>query len=271
MERGADAGGGRWGLAGRACVVTGGSRGIGEACVREFAGLGARVLTCGRDGEALTRAAEGCQGLPGQVHTVVADVATAVGRAVLVARAQELFGAGGLHVLFNNVGTNIRKAAQDFTEAEYESLMQTNLRSAFALSQDFFPMLRAARDASVLFDSSVAGGPTAMQSGAVYAMTKAALNQLTRNLACEWGRLGIRVNAVAPWYTATPLALQVLQDDAYRARVLERTPLGRIGRPEDVAALAAFLAMPAAGYITGQVVAVDGGYSALGFWQLPGS
>lgn len=87
-----------------------------------------------------------------------------------------------------------------------------------------------------------------------------------RNLACEWAADGIRCNSVKPWYTATPLAMQVLADKQFEAAVLARTPMGRIAQPEDVSSLVAFLASPAAAYITGQCVAVDGGYSAMGFY-----
>jgi Tropinone reductase 1 len=96
-------------------------------------------------------------------------------------------------------------------------------------------------------------------------MSKAALIQLTRNLAVEWASKGIRVNAVAPWYIDTPLARQVLDDPAYAEAVIERTPMGRVGAPEEVARTIAFLCMPASGYITGQTLAVDGGFSVYGF------
>ena len=96
--------------------------------------------------------------------------------------------------------------------------------------------------------------------------TKAALNQLTRNLAVEWAADGVRVNAVCPWYTATPLANQVLKDESFRAKVLERTPAARVGEPAEVAAAVAFLVGPAASYVTGQCLAVDGGYSVKGLW-----
>ena len=245
---------------------------------------------CARTEEAVAETVGHMATLGLTVHGVVADVTTEEGKAALVAEAKQLFG-DALGVLVgrargrfprrgtdgrveprrsppqvNNVGKNIRNRTEDFSAAEYEDVMATNLTSAFSLCQKFFPMLKADGRGSVLFNSSVAGGPTCMRSGSVYAMTKAAMNQLTRNLSCEWAKFGIRVNAVAPWYTATPLALQVLQDEQYKREVLDRTPLGRIGQPEDVSGLMAFLCTPAAGYITGQVIAVDGGYSVMGFW-----
>mmetsp|Transcript_19522 Transcript_19522/g.30997 ORF Transcript_19522/g.30997 Transcript_19522/m.30997 type:complete len:110 (+) Transcript_19522:642-971(+) len=106
-----------------------------------------------------------------------------------------------------------------------------------------------------------------MFSGSVYSATKAAMNQFTKNLACEWGRDGIRVNCIAPWYTKTPLANQVLKDKVFEQNVIARTPMGRVGEPEEVANAVAFLALPAASYITGQTLAVDGGYSVLGFYM----
>ena len=98
-----------------------------------------------------------------------------------------------------------------------------------------------------------------LRTGSPYAMTKAALIQLTKNLACEWGGDNIRVNAIAPWYIRTPLAEQVLQNESYRDEVLDRTPLGRIGEPEDVANVGLFLASDASAYVTGQVISTCGG------------
>jgi len=145
--------------------------------------------------------------------------------------------------------------------------MSTNLDSTYRLCQLAHPLLAQAKAASIVMIGSVAGGPTSLKSGTVYAMTKAAMDQLTKNLACEWGPSnGIRVNCIKPWYTATPLAVPVLSNPAIAADIISCTPLGRVAQPDEVSGLVAFLCSAAACYITGQCISVDGGFSVRGWW-----
>ena len=251
-----------WQLNGQRALVTGGTKGIGRAIVEEILALGGQVHLVARSAEDVkaTVAELRERGLDASGEAL--DVSDPDSRTRLIENLQSSW--GGLDLLVNNVGTNIRKAAVDYRGDEYQRIMETNLTATFDLTIRAYPLLKASRPAAVVNILSVAG-LTHLKTGAPYGMSKAALQQLTRNLAVEWAGDGIRVNAVAPWYTRTPLANQVLQDDAFRQEVLDRTPLKRIADAEEVARAAVFLAMPAASYITGQCLAVDGGFTIYGF------
>ena len=256
----------QWRLDHRSAVVTGGTRGIGRAVVEQLATLGAKVIFAARD-EVRVRESETSLREDGHdVYGVVTDLSIREGRETLVDAIADRF--GQLDILVNNVGTNIRKPAASYSDDEIDTLFRTNLDSAFGLSRLCHPLLRKAGAGAIVNIASV-GGLTHICTGTPYAMTKAAMIQMSRNLAVEWAEDGIRVNAVAPWYIDTPLAREVLQDDDYRDSVLARTPMRRIGTADEVAGTVAFLCMPIASYITGQCLAVDGGFSVCGL-QVPG-
>ncbi|KOM39170.1 hypothetical protein LR48_Vigan03g255200 [Vigna angularis] len=164
----------------------------------------------------------------------------------------------------NNVGTNLRKPTIEYSAEEYSELMTVNLDSSFNLCQLAYPLLKASGKGCIVFLSSVAG-VTSMGTGSVYAASKAAINQLTKNLACEWAKDNIRSNCVVPWTTRTSLVQHLLQNQAFVDDVMSRTPLKRIAEPEEVSSLVTFLCLPAASYITGQVICVDGGVTVNGF------
>lgn len=250
-----------WSLEGKKALVTGGSKGIGQACVYEMASLGAEVIFSARDLAGMEAALEEAGPLRSRIHGVIADNTEPGDREKLVAAIRQRW--GRLDILVNNVGTNIRKPFEAYDAEEIDLIFRTNLNGAVSLTRALFEFLKDSAPASVINVSSVAGSVD-VRSGAPYGMTKAALNQLTRHLAVEWGPWNIRVNSVSPWYTDTPLASPVLNDPERLKGILERTPLGRIAAASEVARVICFLGMEASSYVTGQNIAVDGGMLSRG-------
>ncbi|CAN1282628.1 Tropinone reductase homolog At5g06060 [Linum perenne] len=253
----------RWTLHGKTALVTGGTKGLGYAIVEELAGLGAIVHTCSRNQAELSKCLNEWKNKGLEVTGSVCDVTSAAEREKLIETLSSQF-EGKLNILVNNVGTNVRKPTVDYTAEDYSSLMGTNFDSSYNFCQLTHPLLKASGDGSIVFISSV-GGVVSLSTGSIYGATKGAMNQLTRNLACELAKDNIRTNCVAPWYIRTPLAERHLKSEEYVKEVVGRTPMGRIGEPKSVSSLVAFLCLPAASYITGQTICVDGGMTVNGF------
>ncbi len=241
-----------WSLEGKKAVVTGGTKGIGLAIAQEFLDLGADVLVIARSTKAIEHRLRGSS----RLFRLDGDVVDPGFRAHVLEKVNENW--GKLDVLVNNVGTNIRKKFADYSEQEYRQIFETNIFSAMSLTQGAFHLLKQSGNASVINIASVAGS-TDVQSGPPYGMTKASLIQMTRHLAVEWAPHKIRVNAVSPWYIQTPLVQPVLSNPERLEKILSRTPMGRVGQPEEVSGIVTFLAMDKASYITGQNISVDGG------------
>lgn len=257
-----------FGLAGRVCIVTGGAQGIGEACVRRFAREGANVVIADIDDARGTALAAELNGL--FVHC---DVGDKVQVDALVAQAIAVH--SRIDILVNNAG--IFKAADflDVTEADFDAVLRINLKGSFLAGQAVArEMARAqarqgpggfASRGSIINMSSV-NGVLAIPTIASYNVSKGGINQLTRVMALALADKGIRVNAVAPGTIATELAAKaVLTSDEAQAKIMSRTPLGRLGEPSEIADAVAYLASDAASYITGEIIVVDGGRMTLNY------
>lgn len=250
-----------WSLDGKKALVTGGSKGIGLAIVEEFVHLGAEVMVVARNERDLSGCVQMLQQRNFNAHGMAGDVTDEKFRTQLVDHVKQKM--GRLDVLVNNVGTNLRKKFIEYSTQEYRQLFETNLFSLTEISRLCHPLLKKSGKGAVINIASVAGAVD-VQSGPPYGMTKAAIIQLTRHLAVEWAEDHIRVNAVSPWYIETPLTHSVLSQPDRLKKIIDSTPLKRVGQPEEIAGLVAFLAMDKASYITGQNINVDGGMMSKG-------
>ncbi|PIA50747.1 hypothetical protein AQUCO_01200172v1 [Aquilegia coerulea] len=193
----------RWSLKGTTALVTGGTRGIGHAIVEELARFGATVYTCSRKQDELDECLKQWKSKGFQVVGSVCDVSSRPDREKFMETVGCYFN-GKINILVNNAGICILKEAIEFTAEDYSLLMSTNFEACFHLSQLAYPYLKASGNGNLVFISSVCGIiATALHS--LYAATKGAINQITKNLACEWAKDNIRVNAVTPWVINTPM------------------------------------------------------------------
>ena len=235
-------------FADKVVVVTGANRGIGRATVERFLAEGAQVLAVDRDVPEIAH-------LP--VRHLAVDLTLRDAPAHIAAVAQQL---GGVDFLINNAGIGAPKSLADSDDELIDRVIGTNLRAVLRLTRDLLPLLRA--KSSIVNVTSVFG-EVGYPTSAVYAVTKAGISQLTRQLVADLSGRGVRINAVAPGVIRTPMTAQRLDnDDAYRKAMVDATPLQTVGTPEQVASVIAFLCSEDAAYVTGQVIAVDGGWLA---------
>ncbi len=248
-------------LAGKTAVVTGSTRGIGLAIAKAFIREGARVVVN-------SRSAADCESVAGGLGPSALALAADLSRSHDVrrlARAAESALGGAPDVLVNNAGQPRVAPSEELSEADYRDTLDLNLNGYFVLSQDVARGMLARGSGTIINISSIFG-LVAVPERLAYCVSKAALNMMTKVMAIEWAGRGVRVNAIAPGYVETEfiggLIARGVLDPTKLAR---RTPMGRLGTSDEIAEAALFLATPAASFVTGEILTVDGGWSSYGF------
>ena len=251
-----------WDLQGKVAIVTGGNGGIGLGMAQGLSAAGATVVIAARNADKSAAAVASILASGGKASAIAVDVTDEADCQAMVAATLKTH--ERLDILVNNAGINIRKRPEDYTLAEWQQVLQTNLSSAFICSQAAYPeMKRSSQGKIINIGSMMSIFGTAFTTP--YAASNGGIVQMTRALACAWAADNIQVNAVLPGWVDTELTQTARKDIAgLHERVLARTPAGRWGEAHDFAGIAVFLASAASDFITGAAIPVDGGYSVQG-------
>jgi 2-dehydro-3-deoxy-D-gluconate 5-dehydrogenase len=246
-------------LAGKVALVTGGNGGIGLGMARGLAQAGAHVVISGRNREKTASALRTLQDEGLSAGEMAADVADEAQVQALFAQVQQRH--GRLDILVNNAGTSIRRQPQDMTLAEWTTVMDTNLTSAFLCCRAAYPLLKAAGGGKIINIGSILSIFGAPYAGP-YCASKGGIVQYTKSIALAWAKENIQANAVLPGWIDTEMTVAAREQVAgLNERVLARVPVARWGKPEDLAGIAVFLASRASDFVTGTAIPVDGGYA----------
>lgn len=256
-------------LAGKVAIVTGAAQGIGEACAARLAKEGAKVVVCDVNDAAGSVVAKAIGGEPSTANYIHCDVSKAGDVATAVAATLKAH--GRIDVLVNNAGVVDDAPFLDLPIEELDRVLGINLRGAFLMAQAVARQMvkqgkaKGGRSAGAIVNMSSINERFGLPDHVAYSMSKGGISQLTKSMAVALAPQGIRVNAVGPGTIETPLIKSVVKDKAFRAKVLSRTPIGRFGQPEEIAAIVAWLASDEASYVTGTTVFADGGRLPLNY------
>ena len=244
------------GLDGKTALITGASKGIGKSIAGVLADSGVRLICCARNESILSQACSEIEKSGGTTIAVRADVASPADRNHLIERAISEF--GGIDFLINNAGVHKEKAAMELSDEELLQTMQINFFSMFSLSRDIARQM-IDRQGGKIINLGSFWGQLGVRRQLPYCISKGAVEAMTRCLAVEWARHNIQVNTVAPGHIMTDMSKTVMENEKIRNEILRRIPARRVGNPEEVAYLAAFLCSRESNYITGHIYYIDGG------------